>query len=157
MNTEIRTTTKVEDDRSLGEKAKDAMHNAAEKTKDMAHNLKEKVIGEGHVTDSDIARAEMKQQELGHKEKIDRMRAEGAADRKEELHSNFQNLQDKEFANRMEAARHHEKRMDQADEVNRLQYKQNQQQAERCHEALNRQGACPTDSGCKVTRVTETH
>jgi len=153
-HTEVRTTTKIEDDRSLGDKAKDMFHNAAEKTKEVAHDIKEKITGMGEVKDSDIAHAALKHDELKQKEELDRMQAEGAADRREQLQSDFSHLQNKEFEHRKEAEHHREKRADQAEKVAHLQNKQAQQQVEKCQDALKK-GACPGE--VHVTRVTEIH
>lgn len=146
MSTEIRTTTKVEEDRSFGDKVKD-----------FAHNLKEKVTGEGHVKDSDIACAAHKHDELKNKEELDRFRAEGASERKDQLLSDTQRLQNKELEQRKQEEKHFEQRQEQADKVAHLQNKQSEQQAKKCHEALKKEVVAPSDTGYKVTRTTEIH
>jgi len=150
---EIRTTTKVEDDRSLGEKAKNALHNAAEKTKEVAHDIKEKLTPE--VKDKDIAKAERKYNELKVKEDMDRFQAEGANERRQQLMGDAHQMQAEELANRKRAEMHREERHEKAEKVAQLQDKQNEQQAEKCHKAMMRGGACPQET--KITRVTEIH
>jgi len=150
---EIRTTTKVEDDRSLGEKAKDALHHAAEKTKEVAHDIKEKLTPD--VKEKDIAKAERKYNELEVKEDMDRFRAEGAQERRQELMGDAKKMEAEEFANRQKAEENRGERMDQAEKVAKLEKKQQEQHAEKCHKAMMRGGAFPED--VKVTRVTEIH
>jgi len=150
---EIRTTTKIEDDRSLGEKAKDALHNVAEKTKEVAHDIKEKLTPE--VKDKDIAKAERKYNDLKVKEDMDRFQAEGARERREELIGDAKQMEAEELANRKRAECNREQRFDQAEKVADLQRKQNEQQADKCHKAMMRGAAYPEE--VKITRVTEIH
>jgi len=152
---EVRTTTKVEveDNRSIGEKAKEALHHAAEKTKEVAHDIKEKLTPE--VKDKDIAKAERKYNELKVKEDNDRFRAEGAEERRQEVLGDAKAMQAQEFANREKADMHREERHEQAEKVADLQCKQNRQQQEKCNRAQMRGGAFPED--VKITRITEIH
>uniref|UniRef100_A0A914X6M1 Uncharacterized protein n=1 Tax=Plectus sambesii TaxID=2011161 RepID=A0A914X6M1_9BILA len=53
----VTTHTKVEDHRSLGDKAKDALH-----------DIKDAVTGEGHITHKDVAKAEKKEMKMRDKE-----------------------------------------------------------------------------------------
>jgi len=53
----VKTTTQVKDHRSLGDKAKDALH-----------DVKDLVTGESHVSNKDIAKAEKKEMKLRDKE-----------------------------------------------------------------------------------------
>uniref|UniRef100_A0A914VLF8 Uncharacterized protein n=1 Tax=Plectus sambesii TaxID=2011161 RepID=A0A914VLF8_9BILA len=53
----VKTTTRVEEHRSLGDKAKDVLH-----------DIKDVVTGEGHITHKDIAKAQKKEMKMRDKE-----------------------------------------------------------------------------------------
>jgi len=193
---------KVEDNRSLGEKAKNVLSNAgeqyvealgfvADKTVDLAHQLMDKVTGEAPVMDEEIAEAALKRQELREKEEMDRFRAEGATSserrdtggapvtdeeiaaaalihhqlsrgsdgpelRKLQLEANVKRIQEEQQLNRQHAEIMRDVKQKQAEEVVRLENKQNEQQAQKCHEAMKKSGAChPHD--VTVTKITEIH
>jgi len=143
---EARTTTTIEreDGRSLAEKAKDALSNAAETVKE---------IFTPEVKDSDISKAARKHEELQRKEELDRARAEEADRQKDNLIAEARRMEAEELANKKKAECHRERREDQAEKVAHLQDKQREQEAKKCHQHLRNEPA----GDVKITRVTEIH
>ena len=77
-------TNQPVDDRSLGEKAMDALSSAAQTVKDALTP---------EVKDTDIAKAAREHEELRQKEEMDRRRAEGASAQQSQLEAEAQRLQ----------------------------------------------------------------
>uniref|UniRef100_A0A914XEX9 Uncharacterized protein n=1 Tax=Plectus sambesii TaxID=2011161 RepID=A0A914XEX9_9BILA len=143
---EARTTTTIEDDRSLVDKAKEAVSHAAENVKEFFTPT---------VKDSDIADAAMKHEELRQKEQMDHARAERADCHKDKLLTDAKRMEAEELAHEKKAECDRERREKQADKVAHLQEKQAEQQAKKCQEHLRHDA--PVTGAVKVTRVTEIH
>uniref|UniRef100_A0A914X5W2 Uncharacterized protein n=1 Tax=Plectus sambesii TaxID=2011161 RepID=A0A914X5W2_9BILA len=145
---EARTTTTIEDERSLVDKAKDAVSHAAENVKEFFTPT---------VKDSDIAEAALKHEELKQKEQLDHARADRADCHKDKLLTDAKRMETEALANKKKAECDRHRREKQADKVAHLQNKQCEQQAKKCHEHLRNDDIFPATGDVMFTRVTEIH
>uniref|UniRef100_A0A914WGJ0 Uncharacterized protein n=1 Tax=Plectus sambesii TaxID=2011161 RepID=A0A914WGJ0_9BILA len=129
----------VEDDRSLGEKAMDVLHNVAETTKEVAHDIKEKLTPD--LREVEIAHAKRKYNELNHQVLEDLGRFE-AEEHRLELKDEEKNMEEQELANRKYA------------ELNRKEQHQKAETEAYLQKTLNEQeDSLPYD--VKIVRATE--
>jgi len=165
--------SKTDSERSLVEKAKDALHNAAEITKELAEKVKETVAGGGRVTDAQIADAEedvaiLEDKIRGSKLEeeyfaLEKERAAGKLADHEEGQSKVADKEAIDAAELAEKERLHKLRAQQLEaekqraeeKVVLLKQKKEEQCHEKCHEAMKRNDRSTEFSG--TTQTTGIH